>query len=274
MNPMLSKEIPTYQHLLVSHFKYSFDFVSEKYNEILENKKIKDSKILLHSNNNELRCFCCGQIHPHGISGHKDNILQPDVVILSTFNSTYYLAKEVNKDNQVHFCGPCLYALKNYRSDRQANLIVTKNGIEYINTTTSELNEMYEWLLGDFKEPFIMIVNTDTYFEYLSYQLLPTISDEIRVIIYGNDIFYIEKQNLLDCLNETINLSKKYKIFEKTLLNDTPKPLRFTTEFSQKNLKKEGYVDSIGKYYSKYNRETRVIAAKIINKHKKITQGE
>jgi hypothetical protein len=271
MLPMLDEKNLTYQHLIANHFGYEDNYVKNYYKENFLNKKGVKVKIdvELVEDNTTHRCICCGNTFPIGFIG-KD-LLKKDKIFTKTFNNAYSLAKPKNKDGKHFICGPCLHSLKNYNKTetKMQNIIVFKNRVEKINIRSNTDNEMYEYILGKYNEPFIMIINSrGKVLEYLTYLAFPTISDGVITIIFGEKIMQIKKVVLKECLRDTLKLIDKYNINKNVLLNTKRGGERNKFLFIKKNIENKALIKELGIYHNKYNENIRIITGKLIEKYK------
>lgn len=271
MNPMLSEKNPTYPSLIASFFSkekenaYNQEWIENEFQRIKSLFKKDEQKFTLVNSNTEYKCFICGQIHPKGVKAPAENILKKNMVFSPNFNETYSFAKET-KNGIAYICFPCLYLLKN----KKKNFVVTEKEFRIIKANKNTENEMYEYLVEPFKKPFIMAINTrGTVTEFMSHLAIPTISNEIMAVVFGQKVLYVEKSKLLNCLEDVDRLEKQFDISNiKLFANKDKKGWRFKVEFSQKNRDKDGYIKEIGAFYANYNQETRLLAEKLFPKYK------
>lgn len=269
---MLDKNTQTYQEHIAKLFGYEDSFVDDYFESTYLNKnkqKPKNNDTDIIEDNKGLKCICCGKILKKGLYG-KD-LLKGNKIFSVNFTETYSLANPKNKDNVKFICGACLYSLKNYGGGKglnMQNLLIFKKEYKRINIQSNKDNEMYEYLLGDFKEPYIMLINSrGKVLEFITHFAVPTVSDDIRVIVFGTKVMYIEKKLLKECLEDTIKLIKELNISKNLLLNTKADESRFIYFASKKNLSNKEFIPKMGEYHAKYDKDTRLITGKLLEKY-------
>jgi CRISPR type IV-associated protein Csf1 len=262
---LLDSNNTTYQHLIANKFGYSSNWLKDYYQKLIE--KSKKLNISFTDKNTTKKCLMCGQVFPIGVEG-KD-VKKADVIFTKTYNGAYSLA---NSTNANFICGPCVFSFKNYNKSKMQNIAVFKDRVEKISINASN-NTMYEYFVSPPSEPFIMIINTrGTVLEFLTHLALPSVSKEIITLVYGEKVMNIERELLLECLDATDKLMNEYKINKNLLLNTKMNGSRYAYTSARRIRENQELQDALVKFWSKYDKETRVIAGKLLEKHIKTTK--
>lgn len=278
MSSLLDKNNLTCQHLIANHFGYSDDFTDKVFDAkratISRNKPPLDIEKV--AANKTHHCVFCGNIFPKGILG-KDLFVKNNLFVKASFNESYKLYSKKNKDGKFFICGPCLYnsAFYNIKKDKNKiiNIAVFNDRIERF-TISAANNTMYEYIMEPQKEDFIMLVNTRTkIIENIAYLALPSVANSsIVTIVYGTKILYIDRNLLRECLEETIRIMDAYKINKNLILNTVANGGRFLYFEGKKIKENEEAKESLFNFFRRFDRDTRIIATKLLDKHIKVTR--
>lgn len=262
MLPLLDENNLTYPHFIANKFGYTEAFVKEYYENIKPKQK---NKLTLENENKTHRCICCNQIFPDGIKG-KD-LLRSGTIFPKTYNGSYTLSKPRNKDGKSFICGPCLFSLKFYNKKKMQNVVITKNSIKHI-SINSATNEMYDYCVKGLDEPFIFIVNSrGKVLEFITYLAVPTISKEIITLVFGEKLMYIDRKLLIECLDDIVKIMNEMEVSKNLLTNAFGDEGTYQYFATNKNKEKENFFKIMSEFHNKYDRDTRVIAAKLLEQH-------
>jgi len=260
---MLNNGTLTYPHAVVKSFGYTDYYVDNVHKEM---KSLDQKKLFVLSNNSEHRCICCGNIYPYGIQGEVTKRL-----FTTTFNESYTLSKPLNKNGIEYICGCCLYAFKNYQEMRMQNVVIYQDGThEHFIIRNNTENGMYDLIFNPKSLPYIMFVNTGgKVLEFLVHLAVPTISKKIVTIVFGTQVMYVDTVLLRECLDETLELIELFKFHKTTLLNAQSNDVG---SMRYANMQQRDWSDDaktrLFKFHLKYDKETRVLTDKLLEKHK------
>lgn len=265
---MLNEKTLTYPHAVVKSFGYLDDFVQKTFSNMPPSEQKSLTPV---SNNADLKCICCGQIYPFGLYGDVTKR-----IFTANFNEAYTLANPTNKNKIEFICGCCHYALKNYQDMRMQNVVVYQDGShEHVVIRNNAENEMYDVIFNPKSLPYIMLINTrGKVLEFLVHLAIPTISKRICTVVFGTQVMYIDTVLLKECLDDALAIMTEYKVHKTTLLNaysNDVGSMRFANgknKTDQDEQRKKLY-----QFYLKYDKDTRVLADKLLEKHKLITQN-
>lgn len=271
--PMLDGEDLTYQHLIAKHFGYKDDFIDKYYTAkciSASGKKNKNVKVL-HDNTSHT-CAYCGQIFKDGFYG-KEALSK---TISGSYNECYSFS--LKPKNEAFVCAPCAYNIQNYKTKKILNVAIFKDRVKRIESIKSDnTNSFYEYIVNKPKEDFILIINSrGKVLEIMSHLAVPTVAgSDIITLIRGMKVYYVNRLKVVECMNDTIDMIKKYKDIDKNFILNFYSDNKYYEGKNSKFLREriiiqEGLINDLQQIYIKYSKDTKWIATILFEKHKKV----
>jgi len=271
--PMLDDKNLTYQHLIAKHFGYTDDFIDEFYTlKCISSSGRKNKNVDVLRDSTSHTCAYCGQVFKDGLYG-KGAL---KITTSDSYNECYSF--NLKPKEKAFVCAPCIYNIQNYKTKKILNVAIFKDRVERIKSIKSDnTNTFYEYIVNKPKEDFILIINSrGKVLEIMSHLAVPTVADsDIITLIRGMKVYHINRLNVIECMDETIEMVKKYKDVDKVfILNTTPHPESKNSKLlSEKIVSQKGLIDDLQQIYIKYDKDTRWIASILFEKHKKVSRN-
>lgn len=244
---------------------YEFQNSKGQFKRVFELPKKHMKHIKETHDNKSTPCAMCGNIHSEGYVSLRD----AESLLLATTKDTFNECYSLEHNNFI--CEYCMYSTVTYGSPsvmlmgkKMVNSLVIDGKQIEKNFNSSKDNELYEILKNPPKPPFVILINSrGKVLENLIYTAKPTVSKGYVVVNYGLENLQVSPSDVFKAIETARRIAKDADI-EITSDHIWNRQNDVTISLNKKLQENKNFIEDMGSFISKYNRDCRVVAKMIL----------